>query len=39
MAKNEFDLRRASAISNLEVIQRQLEAQAARASTHMARAA
>lgn len=37
--KNEFDLRRASAISNLEVIQRQLEAQAARASTHMAKAA
>ena len=37
--KNEFDLRRASAISNLEVIQRQLEAQAARASTHIARAA
>jgi hypothetical protein len=37
--KNEFDLRRASAISNLEVIQRQLEAQAARASTHMATAA
>jgi len=37
--KNEFDLRRASAISNLEVIQRQLEVQAAaRASTHMARA-
>jgi hypothetical protein len=37
--KNEFDLRRASAISNLEVIQRQLEAQAARAGTYMARAA
>jgi hypothetical protein len=37
--KNEFDLRRASAISNLEVIQRQLEAQAGPASTHMARAA
>jgi hypothetical protein len=37
--KNEFDLRRASAISNLEVIQRQLEAQAARASAHVAKAA
>src|SRR5436190_1534889 len=37
--KNEFDLRPASAISNLEVIQRQLEAQAVRASTRMARAA
>lgn len=34
--KNEFDLRRASAVSNLEVIQRQLEASAA---TQMARAA
>jgi len=35
--KNEFDLRRASAVSNLEVIQRQLEALAA--TTTMARAA
>jgi hypothetical protein len=34
--KNEFDLRRASAVSNLEVIQRQLEASAA---ITMARAA
>ncbi|MEO6772413.1 MAG: IS1182 family transposase [Kofleriaceae bacterium] len=31
--KNEFDLRRASAISNFEVIQRRLEASAAAAST------
>ena len=36
--KNEFDLRRASAISNLEVIQRRLEATAA-VQTGMARAA
>ena len=36
--KNEFDLRRASAISNLEVIQRRLEGAAA-ATTTMARAA
>jgi len=35
--KNEFDLRRASAVSNLEVIQRQLDASAA--ATTMARAA
>ena len=35
--KNEFDLRRASAISNFEVIQRRIEASAA--STTMARAA
>ncbi len=31
--KNEFDLRRASAVTNLEVIQRQLEASAAAATT------
>lgn len=36
--KNEFDLRRASAISNLEVVQRRLEASVV-ASTTMARAA
>ena len=36
--KNEFDLRRASAISNFEVIQRRLEASAA-ATTTTARAA
>jgi hypothetical protein len=37
--KNEFDLRRAAAVSNLEVIQRLLEAQATAAASHMARAA
>jgi hypothetical protein len=37
--KNEFDLRRASVISNLEVIQRQLDAQAARSSARAAMAA
>jgi hypothetical protein len=37
--KNEFDLRRAAAISNLEVIQRRLEAQAVPAESCLARAA
>ncbi|MBK7823527.1 MAG: IS1182 family transposase [Tessaracoccus sp.] len=37
--KNEFDLRRASAVSNLEVIQRLLEAQSTRAARAVARAA
>jgi hypothetical protein len=37
--KNEFDLRRASAVSNLEVIQRQLEAQSTHAVRAVARAA
>lgn len=37
--KNEFNLRRASAISNLEVIQRRLEAAANRVTLTMARAA
>lgn len=37
--KNEFDLRRASAISNLEVIRQRLEAQAAQTTTSVAKAA
>lgn len=37
--KNEFDLRRAAAVSNLEVIQRRLEAQAAPSDSYMAKAA
>jgi hypothetical protein len=37
--KNEFDLRRASAVSNLEVIQRLLEAQSTRATRAVSRAA
>jgi hypothetical protein len=37
--KNEFDLRRASAVSNLEIIQRLLEAQSAPAARTISRAA
>lgn len=37
--KNEFDLRRASAVSNLEVVQRALETAATRATRPVARAA
>ena len=37
--KNEFDLRRAAAVSNLELIQRRLEDRDAQAAPHMARAA
>jgi hypothetical protein len=37
--KNEFDLRRASAISNLEIIQRTMEAQGARTTLPLSKAA